>query len=176
MTTISEISAVRVNAAPIAKARNFLPTRSSPLPISVRPIRSRSSASTCPHRSGPLDVSDDATRQEPFRAAIRYLGWRCGYVIGEHAEGSNLAADDEGSRVRGAIAHLLEKGNSCALEFCHHRLRHRTLQKLSAVTNLSRIFGEACGLLLEVATPGARFRLSEFGISARHTTCFGGFA
>ena len=36
MTTISEISAtVRVNAAPIAKARNFLPTRSSPLPISV---------------------------------------------------------------------------------------------------------------------------------------------
>ena len=100
MTTISEISAtVRVNAAPIA------------ITYFGQPIRSRSSASTCPHRSGPLDVSDDATRQEPFRAAIRYLGWRCGYVIGEHTEGSNLAADDEGSRVRGAIAHLLEKGD-----------------------------------------------------------------
>ena len=36
--------------------------------------------------------------------------------------------------------------------------------------------GKLVGLLLEVATPGARFRLSEFGISARHTTCFGGFA
>ena len=30
------------------------------------------------NRPGPLDLSDDATSQELFRAAIRYLGWRCG--------------------------------------------------------------------------------------------------
>jgi AcrR family transcriptional regulator len=29
------------------------------------------------NRPGPLELSDDATSQELFQAAIRYLGWRC---------------------------------------------------------------------------------------------------